>query len=206
MKIHGSMILISALLSILTLFSCSKDPEVIIETVTETVTVVDTLYLTDTVTVIETLIQEVHDTNTSFILVRHAETTGIGSDPALSPAGVERANALARALNNVTLSAVYSTNFKRTQQTAEAVAADQTLLIDPYDPFDLDPFVDGVLKDFEGEVILVVGHSNTTPALLNVLTGTNNYQNLPETEYDNMYLVTLAEKGRATVIHLKYGD
>ncbi|MEZ4931357.1 MAG: hypothetical protein R2788_04395 [Saprospiraceae bacterium] len=53
--------------------------------------------------------------------------------------------------------------------------------------------------------ILVVGHSNTTPDFINVLTGTNDYPQLPETEYDNLFIVTVLEKGRAEVVQLKYG-
>ena len=51
---------------------------------------------------------------------------------------------------------------------------------------------------------MIVGHSNTTPSLLNVLTGTSNYSNIPESEYDNLYIVTVFEKGRAEVVHFKY--
>ncbi len=196
------------ILLLISLFcSCEKDPEVITNTVIQTdtifVTNYDTVFMTLTDTV--TLTEMIHDTATTFILVRHAETTGSGSNPNLSIEGQERVLELTRLLANVALDAVYSTNFNRTRQTAEPVASDQGLTVQTYNPFSLNPFVDGVLVDHHGKAILVVGHSNTTPDLLNVLTGGNTYEDLPETQYDNFYLVTVLEKGRAQVTHLKYG-
>ncbi|MBK9015478.1 MAG: histidine phosphatase family protein [Saprospiraceae bacterium] len=158
--------------------------------------------LTDTLT----LTQFIHDTATTFILVRHAETTGIGSDPSLSTDGQERANELLRVLQNLPLNAVYATNYNRTEQTAQPTATEKGLTVQTYDAFNLDPMVDAVLENQTGGAVLVVGHSNTTPNLLNLLTGTNNYAQLPETQYDNLYVVSVFEKGRATVVHLKYGE
>lgn len=188
--------------------SCSKEPEIITVTVTENdttyITVQDTIILnvTDTLTLTEFLT----DTATTFILVRHAETTGIGSNPDLSAAGIARAEELRRALSSVSLDAVYSTNFNRTMQTAQPVADDKSLSIIIFDPFNPSAFVDGVLVDHHAGVVLVVGHSNTTPLLINTLVGANIYSDLPETEYDNLFVVTVFEKGRSDVVHLKYGE
>ncbi len=188
--------------------SCGKDPEVITNTVIEVDTVFvtqhDTVFttLTDTVT----LTQFINDTATTFILVRHAETTGIGSDPGLSTAGQTRSDELRRIMDNVSLAAVFSTNFNRTMQTAQVTADDKMLTVDIYDPFNLNQFVDNTLEEYHTEKVLVVGHSNTTPSLLNVLVGANIYSDLPESEYDNLYVVTVFEKGRAEVVHLKYGE
>src|SRR5436309_7919351 len=56
-------------------------------------------------------------------VVRHAEkTTGGGNDPELSPAGHKRADALARILKDSQITAVFVTEFKRTQETAEPTA------------------------------------------------------------------------------------
>ena len=202
------ILILSCLCTTLVLFSCSKEPETVIETiiVNDTINTVDTLVITDTVTVIETIIETVLDTATTFILVRHAETTGSGSNPSLSSDGQNRANELRRILENVPLDAVFSTNFNRTMQTAEPTAMDQSISVINYDPFNLNPFVDNVLLDFHEGAVLVVGHSNTTPSLLNVLVGSNTYSDLPESEYDNLFVVTVFEKGRAKVIHMKYGE
>ena len=188
--------------------SCEKEPEIVTVNVTETDTVFvpqqDTVFITVTDTL--QLTEFIHDTATTFLLVRHAETVGGSNDPVLSAAGQARAEELLRVLEEVPMAAVYSTNFNRTVQTAQPTAGAKSLAIDIYDPFDLSPFVDNVLGSFQGKTVLVVGHSNTTPALLNELLGANAYSNLPESEYDNFFVVTVFEKGRAEVLHLKYGE
>lgn len=206
MKIHH--LLLSAFIALALLStSCGKDPEIITETLTLTDTVfvtnVDTVFLTITDTL--TLTELVEDTAATFFLVRHAETTGTGSDPGLSTAGQERADELTRILGGVALDAVYSTDFNRTMQTASPVAADHGLNVQQYGGSDLDPLADEILENYPAGKILVVGHSNTTPSFINVLTGTNDYAQLPESQYDHLFIVTVFEKGRAEVLHLKYG-
>ncbi|MCF8243554.1 MAG: histidine phosphatase family protein [Saprospiraceae bacterium] len=179
------------LLLISSFFSCEKAPQIVTNTVVST----DTL----------TLPQLLQDTATTFLLVRHAEKESIGSDPNLTPDGHARAEALMRVLKNIPLSAVFSTNYNRTQQTALPTANDQGLSVQSYDPALLDPLVDGVLQNHPGGAVLVVGHSNTIPGLLNFLTGTNAYPDIPDSQFDNLYIVSVYEKGKATVLHLKYG-
>lgn len=195
-----SFISICILLSTSLLFSCSKEPDVIIEK--EIITVIDTVIIVDTVTVIETI----PDTATTYILVRHAETSGGGSNPNLSIVGAERSMELSRILANVPLDAVLSTNFNRTMQTAEPTATAKGLTIQSYDPFAPDAVIESTLNDYRDGFILIVGHSNTTPDFLNKMVGENIYATLPESAYDNLYIVSLFEKGRAKVTHLKYGN
>lgn len=189
-----------------TFLSCEKDPEIVTNTIIQTDTVFintsDTIFLSDTVN-LTTFIQ---DTVTTFILVRHAEDEDVGPDPDLTMLGLERTEVLQNTLANVPLNAVFSTNFNRTMQTAGPVAADQSLAIENYNPFNLNSFVDQVLEQHWSEAVLVVGHSDTTPNLLNLLTGTSTYSHLPEFEFNNLYIVSVIEKGRAEVVHLKYGD
>lgn len=192
--------------------SCKKETETI--TITETViqrdtiinVVRDTIINTDTITVSssDTITNFMNDTATMFIVVRHVEKSNFGSDPVLSTAGQLRANSLRDILTKVNLDAVYSTNFNRTRQTAAPTATEQGLAILNYDPFSLSPFVDSVLTNYNQGTVLVVGHSNTTPSLLNELVGSNIYTNIPESEHDNLYIVSVFEKGRSEVLHLKY--
>ncbi len=196
------------IVSIACLPACEKEPETIIQTVTKTDTLFvaqhDTIFLqvTDTLT----LTDFVHDTATTFIVLRHAETTGIGSNPNLSTDGLARAEALRRILANVPLSAVFASNYNRTKQTAQPTADDKSLAINIYDPLNQSPLVDDWLETYRGKTVLVLGHSNTVPSLLNLFLGSNTYQNLPDTEYDNLFIATVSEKGRAKVLHLKYGN
>lgn len=200
-KQHLLFVLFLASFTVLLSFSSCKKKTI---TVTETITVVDTVILVDTVTVVEQIIDTIPDTATVFILVRHAETTGSGSNPALSAAGMVRADELSLTLSNVSLDAVYSTVYNRTQSTAQPTANAQSLPVTGYNPSSMNTFANTVLATHKAGTILVVGHSNTTPELLNALVGANTYATLPETEYDNLFIVTVFEKGRSNVLHLKY--
>lgn len=193
-----TMYLVSLMISSFFL-SCEKDPETIIKTVTVT----DTLVIHKTDTLI--LKQYIEDSATTFILSRHAETTGIGTDPSLSIAGQERATELARILKNTKIQAVYSTNYNRTKETSLKVASNYGLSTQIYDPAKLDELVNTILQQFHSQVVYIAGHSNTTNVLLNILIGTNIYGTIPDSEYDNLYIVQVSSKGHAKVLHLKYG-
>ena len=190
------------------LSSCEKDPEIITQTVVETdtlfITAHDTVFIqvTDTLT----LTDLVEDTATTFIVLRHAETTGSGTNPSLSTEGQARALELRRILANVPLAAVFSSNYNRTRQTAQPAADDKLLTVNLYDPLNQSPLVDDWLTAYRGKTVLVVGHSNTAPALLNLFLESTAYTNLPETEYDNLFIATVSERGRGKVLHLKYGN
>lgn len=190
------------------LCSCEKEPEIITKTVVETDTLIvtqhDTVFIqvTDTLT----LTDFIHDTATTFIVLRHAETTGGGTNPNLSTEGLARAEELKRILANVPLAAVFSSNYNRTKQTAQPTADDKSLTVNIYDPLNQSPLVDNWLSTYRGKTVLVLGHSNTAPSLLNLFVGSNQYANLPDSEYDNLFIATVSEKGRATVLHLKYGN
>ena len=201
-----SLLLLLPLL--IALGSCEKDPETITKTVVETDTVLVTLHdtifvhLTDTLT----LTDFVHDTATTFIVLRHAETAGAGTNPNLSAAGQARAEELRRILANVPLAAVFSSNYNRTKQTAQPAADDKALPVGVYDPLNQSPLVDDWLSSYRGKTVLVLGHSNTVPSLLNLFLDSNDYTNLPDTEYDNLFIATVSAKGQAKVLHLKYGE
>ena len=179
------------------LTSCDKDPEVI------TVTEIDTLIVIDTVTLIDTFF-ETPPKATTFIMVRHAETTGSGSNPNLSVDGQSRANRLSQMLEKVNLNAIYSTNYNRTKQTAQPAATAKGITITTYDPFVPGALVDQALLSFPKGAVLVVGHSNTIPDMLNEMVGSNMFPDISENEYDNLFVVHVSALGEATVTHLKY--
>ena len=54
------------------------------------------------------------------------------------------------------------------------------------------------------QTIFVAGHNNTVPAVVSALSG-ENFPTIPETEYDNMFIVTVYRFGKAKVVKLKYG-
>ncbi len=193
-------------------FSCSPDPVIETETVTVRDTIIvnttDTVFvsLNDTIILTETdtLILPKESKLTNFILIRHAEVSGLSDDPALSQAGRDRAEKLANMLSVLDLDRVYSTDWKRTSQTATPTAENQGLDLTLYGAFDHDEIIDDVLTNVNEGQILIVGHGNTTANFLNALTGTEDYPDLAEDAYDNLFIVNTRSLGDSEVVHLKY--
>lgn len=142
------------------------------------------------------------DTGTIVYLVRHAEKEP-GRDPALTPDGRERANMLADILADADLAAVYSTQFRRTRDTAGPIASRLGFPILYYDPQYLDTFATQ-LQGLDGNA-LVVGHSNTTPELVTALGGEAGAPIVEANEYDRLYVLTFRE-GEVTTELRRYGS
>lgn len=128
---------------------------------------------------------------TVLYLIRHAETTGIGADPNLSPIGLQRADDWAALLQDVAFAACYSTNYNRTRQTAEPTATSNGQVAILYDPADLT--LADVVADHTGGNVFIVGHSNTTPEMVNAYLGSNVYPDMAETEHGHLYKVTVVD-------------
>ena len=138
---------------------------------------------------------------TTLIMVRHAEKMDDGTrDPSLNDIGVERAERLAKLLlEDFEVGAVYSTPYKRTQETAKPLADMIGFEIQTYDPRDPQGFIELLMEAKKGKSVLIVGHSNTTPALVNLVLGEDKYEQLDESAYGNIFIVSIDEKGEATV-------
>jgi len=68
---------------------------------------------------------------------------------------------------------------------------------------DVEAVAKKVLRDHRGGRALVVGHSNTIPAIVRKLSGMS-VADIPDDEYDNLYVVTVPSFGRSSVLRLKY--
>lgn len=137
-------------------------------------------------------------------LVRHAEKAGPGRDPDLSAAGCERAAALARTLRNAGIEYVHSSDFIRTRATAAPVAAEFSLQVQLYNPFGLPTLAETLRRT--GGRHLVVGHSNTTLKMVELLGGDPGPRIDEEHEFDRLYIVEIAPAGTATSAMLHYGS
>jgi phosphohistidine phosphatase SixA len=142
-------------------------------------------------------------------LVRHAETDGEQAmdprNPPLSEAGAARAAALARTLADAGLTSIHSTDLQRTRSTAAPVAAATGLEVELYDPFDQSAMTTLLERlTTGGGRHLIVGHSNTTPALVEALGG-DPVSEIPETEYDRLNVVSVAAGGEVVSTLLRYG-
>lgn len=137
-------------------------------------------------------------------LVRHAEKTADKDDPALTLAGQARAVLLANMLTDAGITHIHSSDYTRTRDTAAPLAAKLGLTVQIYDPRDL-PAMAAQLKNSGGRH-LVVGHSNTTPQLTELLGGDGGKPIVEANEYDRLYYVTQDKSGEVTSILLRFGE
>jgi len=137
-------------------------------------------------------------------LVRHAEKTADKDDPALTNAGQQRAERLADMLKDTKITQIHSSDYTRTRDTAAPLAAKLGLDVQIYDPRDL-PAMAERLKQSGGRH-LVVGHSNTTPQLTELIGGEGGAPIIEATEYDRLYYVTIGKDGDVTTALLRFGE
>jgi broad specificity phosphatase PhoE len=144
----------------------------------------------------------------TIFVVRHAERADasaggppmMGSDPDLSEAGKARAQSLAAVLKDAQIAAIYTTEFKRTRQTAEPVA--QAAGIEPtvVSARDIPALVEK-MKGATGNV-LVVGHSNTVGEVIRSL-GVSDPVKLEDADYDNLFVVVKGNKPTLVRLHFR---
>ena len=148
---------------------------------------------------------------TTVIFVRHAEKASAPTeDPGLSPAGKRRVEELRRQLVDADVvagvDAVYSTPFRRTEETARPIADALGLPVFTYDVADTEAIIEYIVKEHKGKIILVVGHSNTLPALMADMGASKKVPPIAEDEYDNIYIVSIPWFGKTKTIRLRYGE
>jgi broad specificity phosphatase PhoE len=135
----------------------------------------------------------------TIFIVRHAEKADSSKDPDLSTAGHARAEALAKMFKDANITAIYATEFKRTQKTAaplsRALGIEVTIRPAKATDFALQ------LRTVHGNA-LVVGHSDTIPALIKEL-GISEPINIGDNDYDNLFVVVLAEKPQLIRLHYR---
>jgi 2,3-bisphosphoglycerate-dependent phosphoglycerate mutase len=145
--------------------------------------------------------------NTVFV-VRHAERADTGalaspmmaSDPDLSDAGKVRAESLATTLKDAGITAIFTTEYKRTQQTAAPLAKALGLQVTTVSARDMPGLIEKV-KASNGNV-LVVGHSNTVGDVVSRL-GVTDAVKLGDNDYDNLFVVVRGEKPVLVRLHFK---
>lgn len=153
---------------------------------------------------------------TTVIFVRHAEKMLDVDNPPLSEAGKARAAELARQLVDSDVvpgkgvDAVYSTPYLRTEETARPVAEALGLQVLPYEATDdsdrSEEIMDEIVRNHKGEIVLVVGHSNTVPVMIGAMGASKNVPYIDESEYDNMYIVSIPWFGKTKTIRVRYGE
>ena len=133
------------------------------------------------------------------ILVRHAERADGGTppagmkgpaDPLLSAAGEARAQKLAAMLAESGVTAIYTTEFHRTKDTAKPLAAKLAVTAQTLPADDLAGLVGKIKGAKPTDVVFIVGHSNTVPDVIKQLGGPG--VKIADNEYDNLFIVVPA--------------
>lgn len=146
--------------------------------------------------------------STVVLVVRHAERAPGTGDPPISDAGRERAAALAEIGKLTGVSAIVTTQLQRTRQTAAplAEALKITPVVVPTQP-DLAKHaaeIAAAVRQQAGKTVLVVGHSNTVPAIVAALGGPK-LPDLCEPEYDSLITLILDAGGGVRVVKTRFG-
>ncbi|WP_105169837.1 SixA phosphatase family protein [Pseudoalteromonas sp. T1lg23B] len=128
------------------------------------------------------------------ILFRHAEKA-TGDNPELTAKGQQRAQHLVSMFSDQAIKHAFSTDYRRTQQTIAPLAKHFGLDVKSYDPQNLESFSSKVLE-LEGRVA-IVGHSNTTPQLVELLS--REQVSIAEDEFNKVFIITYGKFGKVSL-------
>jgi broad specificity phosphatase PhoE len=147
--------------------------------------------------------------STTVIVIRHAEKDTVNAtDPALSAAGEARAALLARMLGGTQgagrLDAIYVSDTLRSRSTAAPLAARLGLVPIVNGTDDPKGLARRVLRENRGKRVMIVGHVNTVPEIVAVLSGRGDIPKMDEHDFGSMYVVTVPRIGHANMVRLNY--
>ena len=144
-------------------------------------------------------------------VVRHAEKIDNSADAVLSAAGETRAQRLAEMLAAASIAIIYTTQYQRTVQTAAPLAKRlgiDTNIVPAKETETLLAKIRTHGKTFgnalgKSRAVLVVGHSNTVPAILKGLGHTADIV-IADDEFDNLFAIIVQPAGPPMLMRLKY--
>jgi broad specificity phosphatase PhoE len=150
---------------------------------------------------------------TTILFARYAEVDHIGnpqdSNPGLSPAGHARAAELARFVGQIDVvagvDAIFATQYRSTQETAEPLAQQLRLKVHVVDVSEVKGLLERILREFKGKVVLVITHPEPMPVLIRELHGSKKVPPIAADEHDNVYVVSIPWYGKVKTLRLKYG-
>ena len=125
-----------------------------------------------------------------YYFIRHAEKDSSNPEdknPDLNQQGKIRALNWLYFFREIPLDKIYSTNYKRTIQTVKQIAEEKNITISYYSPEKID--AENFKKQNKSLSILVVGHSNTTPALVNLIIGQNKFEKMNDSDNSSMFVI-----------------
>ncbi len=128
----------------------------------------------------------------TYYLIRHAEkvrTDPKDPDPALNIDGMMRAKRWAAYFEPIKLDEIYITKYIRTKQTISFIAQQKQISPKRYDPNTI--YSEEFLKETNGKTVLISGHSNTTPQLVNQLLGEEKFKEMDDSDNSTLFKVTI---------------
>ena len=132
-------------------------------------------------------------------VVRHAEQVADVEDPPLSEEGRARARMLREFFRDAGLTAVYATDLRRTSETGATVTEPLGFEATPVHADSLDGLVARVQREQPHGRVLIVGHSNTVPRVLEQF-GYPNEITIDHDEFNNLFIVVPAAEGPPLVL------
>lgn len=127
----------------------------------------------------------------TYYFIRHAEKVDNSQNPDLSEKGLKRAELWNKIFSEISFDKIYSTNYKRTIQTASPTVTAKKIQIKLYNPKTLN--IESFKKETLGEKVLIVGHSNTTPKFVNQMINQKIYPDIEDETFGNLYIVTVVD-------------
>jgi broad specificity phosphatase PhoE len=138
-------------------------------------------------------------------VVRHAEKGPENPDPSLTPVGQARAAALARTLGDARVTALFASEFKRTQETLAPLGTAVGVTTTVVPAVDMDGLVARLRALPPGSRAVVASHSNLVHLIVEKLSGVK-VPALTDLDYDRLVVVTLSGDGKGEAVVLKYGE
>ena len=147
---------------------------------------------------------------TTVIITTHAELeTDLSSNSGLSDEGIKRANRLASTLSSVDviagLDAIYTTSYRSTQETAEPISRRLSLPINIVDQDVSEVFIESIMDDHSGQIVLIVSHPENLPGLIVQLQGSKKINIDSLINNDQLFIVTVPWFGKVKTLQLTYG-
>ncbi|POY36238.1 hypothetical protein C3K47_10805 [Solitalea longa] len=143
---------------------------------------------------------------TTIILVRHAEKLNLDPDSPLSEKGERRANDLANLLDDVHIDAVYSIGFPRYISTVQPLCDRKGIAPVIYQRNVYAGVIETIVNSYEGKTVLICGDTETVPGMLNILSASQKYSVLKESDYTHIYYALSRDLGLSEIIVNTYGE
>jgi broad specificity phosphatase PhoE len=146
---------------------------------------------------------------TTIVVIRHAEQAAVGGDdPPLTPAGLARAELLARMFGDAKsmghIDAIYVSPALCNRLTAAPLAARLGIGATVAAADDAAGVARRALREHSGGRVLIVGRVDTVPEIVAALVRNARLPQIGAADYGTMYIVTVPRIGHANFLRLNY--